>query len=238
MTDAARSGSRHPCTLFPRCGETHDYIGRTSLQCDDGHIGSGLTVPEGIVYCALRYQGTELLGIQFTHRGKEWRTDTVEEALALRRRLEEEDCHDDAARVHFGEDESDPDAAKIWTPDVVTDLLENAGDLQRRFIRMLSENQKLTSEELVKKLRLDSEVSLAGVLSGLSKQLKKMDIQPSQLYGVVVSWEGKDKTRTFGLIRQFKLAANQLGWPENWPDKRKGDRMPPPPMTSTNSESR
>ncbi len=161
----------------------------------------------------LRYRGAQLLSIRFTHRGKEWQTDTVAEALELRNKLEEQDYDNDVARAHFDEEDSDPEAAAVWTPDAVTDLLENAGDLQRRFIRLLSENAKLTSEELVKRLRLDSQVAFAGVLSGLSKQLKQNKIRTDQLYTVTVTWAGKEKTRTFRLIRQFKWAAGELGWP-------------------------
>ncbi len=181
-------------------------------------------IPEGIAYCALRYLGTRLMGIQFSHRGKEWRADTVEEALELRAKLEAQDQADFDSGAWFGEEDSHPEAAKVWTPDAVTDLLNNSGDLQRRFIRLISENTELTSEEIVKKLRLDSEVAFAGVLSGLSKQMKRLGISPDHLYTVTVTWSGKIKTRTFKIIRQFKWAAGELGWPDEWPDKeRKAD---------------
>jgi hypothetical protein len=153
------------------------------------------------------------MAIEFKHNGRLWRTDTVDEALALRRKLEAED----QAAFEAGEDLPYVYREQVWTPDTVTDLLKNAGSLQKRFLRALAEGGKATSEDLVVSLGLDSEVSLAGVLSGLSKQLKKLGVKPSDLYTVDVSWTGKSKTRNFGLLSEFRWAATELGWPEKWP---------------------
>jgi hypothetical protein len=185
---------------------------------------SPLTIPEGIIYCTLRYRGTSILAIEFKHGGKVWRADTVAEAIELRKELEE---NAEVDALYDGYD-FDPEAAETWTADVVTDLLEHLGELQLRFVRLLFDNGRMTSEEIVKKLKLDSEVAFAGVLSGLSKQLKQRGLNSQHLYWVIVKWTGKNKTRTFMLIRQFKMAAIELGWPENWPEK-KGGSMPPPP---------
>ena len=161
------------------------------------------------------------MAIQFTHRGKEWRADTVEEALELRSKLEAQDQYDFDSGSWLGEEDSSPEAAKLWTPDAITDLLHNAGELQKGFIRLISDSAEMTSAELVKKLKLPSEVAFAGVLSGLSKQLKRMKLAPEHLYTVTISWDGKSKTRTFKIIRQFKWAASELGWPDEWPDKER-----------------
>jgi hypothetical protein len=72
------------------------------------------------------------------------------------------------------------------------------------------------SHQIVKALSLDSEVSFAGVLSGLSKQAKKLDIMPWKMYEVYVTWEGKSKTRLFRLSNGLRCAMEVIGWPENW----------------------
>jgi hypothetical protein len=172
------------------------------------------------------------MAIEFKHRGQVWRADTVEEAIRLRRELEEEA---DADWVTEGED-SDPEAYTLWTPDVITEFLEKIGDLQYQFVRLLCENDALSSEEIVRKLKLDSEVSFAGVLSGLSKQLKHLNLTSSLLYTVTVSWDGKSKKRVFRVIRQFRFAASEMGWPDNWPMKKGGPMPPPPP--AANSKTR
>ena len=151
------------------------------------------------------------MAIEFEHNGRKWRTDTVEEAIALRGKLESAD----EAAWEAGE-LVDTGNEGVWTPDNVMDLLKSSGRLQKEFLKGLFENGKMTSWQARERLSLDSEISFAGVLSGLSKQLKKLAIKPWQLYTTEVSWDGKTKTRTFRLSKSFEWAATELGWPENW----------------------
>ncbi|MGC1433384.1 MAG: hypothetical protein WA811_14155 [Candidatus Sulfotelmatobacter sp.] len=150
------------------------------------------------------------MAIEFKHNGRLWRADTAAEAIALRQHLED---NDDAA-LASGEEISVVNTD--WTPDSVTELLKGVGDLQKRFLKLLYEKQSVTSREAVKTLKLDSEVALAGVLSGLSKRLKKTDLQTGDLYSVSVRWVTEGKIRTFKMTMGFRWAAEQLGWPENW----------------------
>jgi hypothetical protein len=151
------------------------------------------------------------VSIEFKHRGRLWRTDTAQEAIALRRQLEA----DDQAALEAGEDPSDFEE-QIWTPDLVVDLLKGAGENQKKFLRVLFEGGSVTSAEVIKRLSLQSEISLAGVLSGLSKQLKKLSLKPWDLYAGQIQWDGKGKTRSFRLSQRFRWAAMQLGWPDEW----------------------
>lgn len=152
------------------------------------------------------------MAIEFKHNGRLWRADTVDEAVALREKLE---AHDQA-EYDAGEELPYESGHQVWTPDIVEDLLKNAGTLQSRFLRVLSED-RIKSEDLVIRLGLDSEIALAGVLSGLSKLVKKLGVKPSDVYRVDVSWKGKNKTRYFTLASGFEWAAGELGWPEKWP---------------------
>jgi len=152
------------------------------------------------------------MSIEFKHNGRLWRTDTVDEAMTLRRKLE---AYDEWT-VESGEEPSEL-KENVWAPDTVTDLLKNAGDLQMRFLRLIAEGGSVTGDDLVVGLGLDSVVSLAGVLSGLSKQLKKLGLKPSDLYTVEVSWAGKNKTRRFRIASEFRWSASELGWPDKWP---------------------
>ncbi len=164
------------------------------------------------VYITLRNKGASLVAIEFRHGGKSWRADTVEEAMKLRHALEEED----KAAFTIG-DQSSHEEDHGWTPDVMTDLLQSLGERQKSFLRVLFERQGyVPSHQIVKALSLDSEVSFAGVLSGLSKQAKKLDITPWKLYEVYVTWEGKSKTRLFRLTNGFRSGAVVIGWPETW----------------------
>jgi hypothetical protein len=151
------------------------------------------------------------MAIEFKHNGRIWRCDTAEEAIELRQKLETDD---DDTYASGGE----PAVAKPdWTPDAVTDLLKGSGDLQKKFLRYLYEHDKaVTSAEIVKALKLHSEEAFAGVLSGLSKRLKKTELQPGDLYSVTVQWTTTGKVRRFKLASGFRWTAMQLGWPETW----------------------
>jgi len=150
------------------------------------------------------------MAIEFKHNGRIWRADTAEEAIVLRRRLEDEDDE----KLASGEEVSIVNTD--WTPDAVTDLLKSSGDLQKRFLSYLYEHNNVTSTEIVKALKLQSEEAFAGVLSGLSKKLKKTQLHPGDLYSVTVQWTSDGKIRRFTLSTGFKWAAEQLGWPETW----------------------
>lgn len=155
------------------------------------------------------------MAIEFKHAGRTWRADTPQEAIALRRQLEEGD--------DFGawlENPVDALPGPKWTHDTVMELLEALGSQQHSFLKALHNSDKLTSGELKNILGLDSELALAGVLSGLSKQVKNTGFAPSDLYSVTVSWSGKTKTRTFKLSVEFGAAASELGWPDEWEKKK------------------
>ena len=150
------------------------------------------------------------MAIEFKHNGRLWRADTAEEAIALRQRLEDQDDE-----IHAQGEE--PDVVNTdWTADAVTDLLKGCGDLQKKFLRYVYEHNNATSAEIVKTLKLHSEESFAGVLSGLSKRLKKTQLQPGDLYSVSVQWTSEGKVRRFKLSAGFRWAAEQLGWPDTW----------------------
>jgi hypothetical protein len=152
------------------------------------------------------------VAIEFKHNGRIWRTDTVEEAVLLRRRLES----DDQALLEEGE-EPDVIHEDVWNPDTAVELLRTSGHLQKQFLKLLKEKRGFVdSEEIVKFLKIDSGEALAGVLSGLSKGLKKIDRRTSDLYSVAVEWGKDGKVRRFCLEPGFRWAVEKLGWPEKW----------------------
>jgi hypothetical protein len=151
------------------------------------------------------------MAIEFKHGGKVWRADTPDEAITLRNKLEEDDRYAETD----GEEPEWRDE-NIWTPDVVSDLLEACGEHQKAFLRALYPGDWVSSDKILKALSLASEVSFAGVLSGLSKQLKKLNVKPWQLYTMQIQWKTDGKVRSFRLSGRFRWAAEQLGWPDQW----------------------
>ncbi len=167
------------------------------------------------MYLTLRKAGCLLMAIEFEHKGVKYRTDSVQEAISLQAGLAQHDAT-------FGPYESGI-TPRVWTADLAMDLLNGIGELQKKFLATLSNRAQLSSSTLVERIGLESEIALAGVISGLSKQLRKMSINPTSLYSVEVVWKGKGKTRFFRLSSDFHDALVELGWPDAWQTGKEQD---------------
>lgn len=162
------------------------------------------------LFLCIQYLEVPLVAIEFSYRGTTWRADTPEEAVRLRNELQRNDT------VSVPEHESIDLAAEYWTPDRFMDVIEGIGDLQLQFLAAIRSKSGITSKELVSALAINSEVALAGVISGISKQLKKLHIEPSKVFVIRVDWSGKTKNRTFILDDFFVAAAIEQNWPDAW----------------------
>lgn len=98
-----------------------------------------------------------------------------------------------------------------WPADRFLGVIEGIGELQRRLLSEVSKAPGITSRQLVENLGLESEVALAGVISGLSKKLRQLDIKPKTVFTIEVKWTGKKKTRLFMLEESFKEAGRSCG---------------------------
>jgi hypothetical protein len=157
------------------------------------------------------------LAIRFTHRGRKWEADTPDEAVSLRRALEEWDVAD--AQVGKGVPLTQYLRAESpWTPDTLWNFVHKIGSFQQKAVVVLMEKDFLWSHELAKEIGIE-ESALGGVLSGLSKQLKQLELRSSDLYQVHTDWSGAERKRRFWLQPSFRLVAEEVGWPE----ERKGE---------------
>jgi hypothetical protein len=167
------------------------------------------------LYIALRNRRCPLMAIEFKHKGTVWKADTVEEAVALRNELEASD------KAFVPEHDAMDQFSNFWTPDRFMDVINHTGETQQKLLIAIRRKPGITSRELVRELRMDSEIALAGVVSGLSKQLKKLEIEPKQVFLVDVKWKGKVKTRRFILNDFFVGAGVEQGWPDAWEKPKK-----------------
>jgi hypothetical protein len=154
------------------------------------------------------------VAIEFIHDGKRWKADTPEEAIRLRHQLEI-----DTMREKQKTSDWEEFLARPWTPEVFNTFLDSIGEQQKAAVLFMAEHVGISSAELAERLKLESEISLGGVISGLSKQLKAMDLEPDNLYTVKTSWNGKKKERFFFLRESFLQAAEEAEWP-----KKKGGK--------------
>jgi len=163
------------------------------------------------------------MAIEFKHRSKTYRADTAEEAAALTKLLREQDRAEGIYDDDNYTEDGDPVYRKVWDVDTFMELMRNLGDLQRNFLKHLFSKYEVPSTAVRKALGLESEVALAGVLSGLSKQLKSLNLGSGDLYSVAVKWSGKQKKRLFTLNPDFQTSAIEAGWPDEW-EKRKNSK--------------
>lgn len=150
-----------------------------------------------------------LVSIEFFHNGRRWKADTPEEAVRLRRQLRLEDLQ------QRGAPEGTEDVpSNDWSPEAFQTFLNRIGEQQKLAVRLMAENPGISNMELARRLHLENELVLAGVISGLSRQLRAVGIELDRLYTVTTRWKGKKKTRLFYLQAGFRRAAEEAGWPE------------------------
>jgi hypothetical protein len=156
---------------------------------------------------SLSARGGRLLAIKFIYRGKTWYADTAREAIELRRELEKQDIAEETFPSLYlsSQDET------LWSADRIADLLDGVGTLQRDFLEILVNCPSIEANALAEKLGLDSQIALAGVLSGLAKQVRAMDLLPETLYRVNTRWDGKSKVRSFSIMPGFRMGAKDSG---------------------------
>ena len=161
------------------------------------------------MYDTVRYRGCRLVAIHFEHRGKVYHADTAKEAAELQALLNRQDAEQGRERL------------RPWSADMTLEFLDGLGEMQKAFLAVLAQGANVPSGEMVRALRLESEVVLAGVISGLSKQARKLNINPHDLYVVEVEWNGKKKERSFRITNDFHESLTELGWPEAWKEEKK-----------------
>jgi len=162
------------------------------------------------LYIAIRKVGAQLVAVRFIYRGKKWEADTPEEAIRLRRDLEAQDAREPGADVRA---EQELRADSPWTPDTFWNFVQTIKPNQELAVIALLENNSLWAGDLAKAIGIHED-ALGGVLGGLSKQLRQLELRPSDLYQVHTDWTGGERRRLFYTQPAFRLAAEEVGWPE------------------------
>jgi len=165
------------------------------------------------LYRTVKLHGGTLLAIRFTHRGNRYEADTPEEAIQLRNQLEKEDA-EDVKHGNISEEELTYEKTK-WSEDRFVSLTQNIGIAQQKFLAVLlgSARGPVNVDAITKRLGVHSPMALAGIQSGLAKQLRAMGLEPIDLYRVEISWMGDERNRFLTLNEGFRLAALDNNWP-------------------------
>jgi hypothetical protein len=150
------------------------------------------------------------MAIKFNHRGKVFTADTPEEAVKLQRLLEDADSQRAKTDPEFG-DKLHKELAG-WTEDKFWDVYNSLGLRQTQLLRIIFNHTCLRHESLLAGLDLPSLESLAGVVSGLSKQLTKCGVKLGDVLIMETHWIGKKKDRFFSLTPGFEAAMRGIGY--------------------------
>jgi len=159
------------------------------------------------------------MAIRFTHRGNTYEADTPEEAIRLRNQLVKED-EADVRLGNITEEELIYETTK-WTEDRFMSLTENVGTAQKQFLAVLlaAPRGPLSVEFIAKRLGLRSPMALAGIQSGLAKQLRALGLDTRDMYRVEISWTEGERKRFLTLNEGFRLAALDNDWPPDYVKK-------------------
>lgn len=166
------------------------------------------------LYYTIQVKGGSVLAIRFTYRGTEYVADTPEEAQRLRQLLEDSD---------YGRPKNDVGFRYRmnlqlygWDESRFNSVMASIGRQQTKMLVALFLWQAIDAEDLAMVLGLSSQESLAGVISGLSKQLEKLGVKLGDVFRVQTHWVGKKKERYFSLSPGFDGAAAEFNWGHYW----------------------
>ena len=102
-----------------------------------------------------------------------------------------------------------------WQIDEFTDFVERIQVTQRRLLAALlkSKGQSVKDYDLCGQLGLASNQGLAGVLSGITKVAKAMDIDPRRVYVQHTDYKQGLPERRYYITGAFLKAAQDADWP-------------------------
>lgn len=164
------------------------------------------------------------MAIEFEFRGEWYRVDTPQEVVALKKYLR---AHPQEPQDSSSDSYAGLPAHGKWTSDRFTLLMESIGFLQKKFLAALLSVPHPIDAGMVsrlvpppvlenrrwKKVRFDPLLFLAGIQSGLARQVRALGLDPCDLYQVHISWRDDRRTRYFTLDPGFRFAAKDQGWP-------------------------
>jgi len=162
------------------------------------------------------------MAIKFKHRGELFIADTPEEAVRMRALLKKQDeqdakgCFVSGVMASIKEQyrEAEIRAAEMqWTPEVFLSFIERLGKPQKTALSLLVTRRHLTDDELRKALNVPDNQTLAGVLSGISKQAASLRIPFRAVYTFENFRNAGKRRSTYAVSNNFLEIATEMHWP-------------------------
>ena len=134
------------------------------------------------------------------YKGVMIRCDTPQEAVQVARLLGGEPDH-----PHYAP----------WRVDEFTEFVDRIQTFQRRLLNVLikAECQPVKDSQLCSAINASNNQALAGILSGITKVAKAMDIEPSRIYYQRTEYKQGSPERRYYITPAFLKAARDADWP-------------------------
>jgi hypothetical protein len=134
------------------------------------------------------------------YKGVTIRCDTPQEAVEVARLLGGEPDH-----PHFAP----------WRVDEFTEFVQRIHFAQRRLLSILmkAKGQAVKDAQLSSMMGVSGNQALAGILSGVTKIAKAMDLEPSRIYYQRTEYNQGSPERRYYITPAFLKAAEDVSWP-------------------------
>jgi hypothetical protein len=162
------------------------------------------------------------MAIKFKYRGELFIADTPEEAVRMRALLKKQDEQGERDRFAKGVmdnirekyREAEIQAAELqWTPALFRRFIERLGRPQQTALSVLVTRHYMEDEELREALNVPDNQTLAGVLSGISKQATSIGIPFRAIFTFQNFRNGGKRRSTYAITNNFLEIATEMNWP-------------------------
>lgn len=164
------------------------------------------------------------MALRFKYGGIPFTADTPEEAAKFIALLKQQDA-DEALKTWFNRSKiinGEPGAIQAyieeevkiqWTPEKFMRFIGSIGPQQQRVLAFLVEQGRATDEELRNELKIKGNQTLAGILSGVSKQAAALGIPARSIFSFENFRSAGKRSSTYTIAEGFRHTALDMSWP-------------------------
>ena len=103
--------------------------------------------------------------------------------------------------------------SSAWTHDAFWKFIEALGVVQKRILALLVEKGRMTDHDLRKALKIEGNLELGGILSGVSKQASSHGIPARAVFTIENESKGGETIKTYVVATGFLHIATEMNWP-------------------------
>ena len=173
------------------------------LECAAKHCGRSAQLDKRLMACDYTPIGVYMIKIHDT-RGNVIECSDTKEAIAMLEHLQRERQNAIQppmikALAALGSLASGEESS-TWTANAFCKFTEALGDMQKRILTLLVEKRRMTDHDLRNALKIETNLELGGILSGVSKQASSHGIPARAVFNIENESKGGETTKTYGRL--------------------------------------